>query len=156
AAGLRVRSPAGGNCLLDLVSLVRLARSVCRRSAPGLSCVVHPDPRSGIAGVAAPTAHDLGFLERGAARGQTALGTFSLCHFANDGVQRDVAWDAGHVSNFSRRTTPLRGNAKGGDRDHLRFRRNLRWNGGRPPLAKVGPSSLDYFVRCVWDRADSS
>src|SRR5439155_22935523 len=115
-----------------------------------------PGTRARITCVAAPAARDGGFLEAGASCAQTPLGAFYLCHFANDSLQRDVAWNAGHVSNFSRRTTPLRSHAKGSDRDHLRFRRNLRWNRGRPPLANVGPSSLDYFVRCVWNRVDSS
>ncbi len=45
--------------------------------------------------------------------------------------------------------------AKSGDRDHLCFRRYLRWNGGRPSLAKLGAASLDNFDCCAWNHPDS-
>src|SRR6266853_1328829 len=109
----------------------------------------------GIAGLVAPAACDGGFLERRVDCYKTPLGAFSLRYFANDSVQRDVAWDAGHVSNFSRRTTSLRRHTKGGDRDHLRFRRHLRWNGRRSSLAKMGTPSFDYFDCCGWNPPDS-
>jgi MFS transporter, SHS family, lactate transporter len=32
---------------------------------------------------------------------------------------------------------------------------NLRWNGGRPSLAKMGTSSVHCFVLCAWNRSDS-
>ena len=102
AARLRVRLSAGSSCVLDRVSVVRLARSVCRRSASGVSCALHPGTRARITCVAAPAARDGGFLERGDARGQTTLGAFCLRHPVDDRVQRDVAWDAGPVSNVSR------------------------------------------------------
>src|SRR6202035_3058736 len=41
------------------------------------------------------------------------LAAFSLRHFVNDGIQRDVARDARHVSNFSWRTAPLWSHTKG-------------------------------------------
>ena len=46
AAGLRVRLPAGGNCLLDRVSDLRLAGSLRRRRPPGVSCTLHPGARA--------------------------------------------------------------------------------------------------------------
>src|SRR5947207_1508263 len=120
ATGVRVRLPAGGDCVLGGASVLRLARPLHCRRAPRLSCAVHPDARAGVARLVAPAVRDSGFLDAAADRAQTPLGAFSLCHSANDSVQRDVAWDAGHVSNFSRRTTSLRRHTKGGDRDHFR------------------------------------
>src|SRR6266403_1123030 len=41
AARLRVRLSPGGGCLLDRVSALRLARSLCRRCAPSVPCALH-------------------------------------------------------------------------------------------------------------------
>src|SRR5205085_5239963 len=155
ATRIRIRLSAGGNCVLDRVSVLRLARPLRRGRASGVPCVLHPDARAGIAGLVAPAARDGGFLERRSDCYKTPLGAFSLRHFVNDGVQRDVARDPKHVSNFSRRTTPLWSYAKGGDRDDLCFRCNLRWNGGRLSLAKMGTPSFDNFDCCAWSHPDS-
>src|SRR6266581_5787000 len=100
ATGIRVRLPAGGDCVLAGVSVLRLARPLRRGRAPGVSCAVHPGARAGIASLVAPAVRDSGFLDAAADRPQTPLGAFSLCHFANGSVQRDVAWNAGYVSNL--------------------------------------------------------
>src|SRR5438093_12332873 len=141
ATRLRIRLSAGGNCVLDRVSVLWLARPLRRGRASGVPCVLHPDARAGIAGLVAPAARDGGFLERRADCYKTSLGAFSLRHFVNDGVQCDVARYPGHVSNVSRRTTPLWGYRKGRDRDHLCFRRHLRWNDGGPSFSKMGAAS---------------
>src|SRR5207253_5856838 len=88
-------------------------------------------------------------------RPATALGSFSLRHPFDDRIQRVVTRHPGHVSNLPRRTTALRSDAKGGDRNHLRRWRDLRRNGYRSSLAKMGPASLDYFGGGVRKPANS-
>src|SRR6267143_5744322 len=94
--GLRVRLSAGGNCLLDRVSVLRLAGSVCRGRTSGVSGALYPGACAGITGLVAPTTP--GFLERRADCAQTSLAALSVCHSVNDSLQRDVAWNPGHVS----------------------------------------------------------
>src|SRR6478736_10475436 len=121
ATRIRIRLSAGGNRVLGRISVLWLARPLRGGRTPGVSCALHPGACAGIAGLVAPTARDDGFLERRADCYETSLGAFSLRDFINDGLQRDVTRDAGHVSNVSRRTTPLWDHTKGGDRDHLCF-----------------------------------
>src|SRR5437763_773680 len=108
-----------------------------------------------ITGMAASALRAKRLLEKCADRPATALGPLSLRDSLDDGVQRHVTWDPGHVSNVPRRTTPLRGDAKGGDRDHLRFWRDLRRNDCRSSLAKMGPASRDHFRSGVRHPSDS-
>ena len=76
-------------------------------------------------------------------------------HFVDDGVQRDVAWNAGHVSNVSRRTAWLRRRTKIDNRRHLRGGCDLRRNDGGAPLAEIRPASRDHFRSDVRDPSDS-
>src|SRR5439155_2573615 len=78
AARLRVWLSAGGGCVLDCVSVLRLARSLRRRSIAGISCALYPDAFAGIAGVVASARQDARILERCASRAKTPLGTLSL------------------------------------------------------------------------------
>src|SRR5215470_4385185 len=156
AARICFRLPLGGGCLLDRVSTLRLARSLhCRRVSSGsghlYSCAC---PR--IACLVTTTAYDGRFLGGSPRCAQKPLGAFSLRGFADDGVQRDVARHAGHVSNIPWRTAPLRCYTKGDDRNYLCVRGNLRWDSGGPSLAEMGTSSVHCFMLRTWNRADSS
>src|SRR5947209_3980137 len=53
AARLRVRIPAGGDCLLDCLSVVRVARIICCRCLAGRPCDFHAGQSSRITGLAA-------------------------------------------------------------------------------------------------------
>src|SRR5437867_6444857 len=152
---LRVWLSLGGGRLLGSISALRLTRTLRGRSVSGVPCDFYSGARAGIAGLVAPTQHGDGFLQQPANRPPTTLGSFPLRDSVDDSVQRHVARDPGHVSNFPGRTTALRGDAKGGDRDHLRLWRNLRRHGYRLSLAKMGPASLDYLDRSVRDPPDS-
>ena len=46
AARVRFRLSPGGGCLLDRVSALRLARSLCRRRASGVPCALHSCARA--------------------------------------------------------------------------------------------------------------
>src|SRR2546430_1546158 len=122
------------------------------RSVP---CHFYSRAGAGIAGMAASAHRAKRLLEKCADRSATALGALSLRDSFDDGVQRHVTRDPGHVSNIPRRTTPLWGDAKGGDRDHLRFWRNLRRNDSRSSLAKMGSASVDHFRSGVRNPSDS-
>ncbi len=84
------------------ISILRMARTLRRGSAARISCAVHPCTSARIAGLAATAARDDSFLERSCDGTKTALGSLAVRHFVDDGVQRHVAWNPGHVSNFSR------------------------------------------------------
>src|SRR6476620_2245179 len=86
ATRLRVRLSPGGGCLLDRVSALRLARSLCRRRAPGGPCALHPCGCAWIACVVTAAARDRLFLEACLFCAQTPRGAFSLRDFADYGV----------------------------------------------------------------------
>src|SRR5262249_9131348 len=136
---------AGGRCLLDRLSILRLARPVRGRSAARISRAVHSGAGARVAGLAAAAAREKQFLERSVDCTETPLGSLSLRHFVDDGVQRHVSWDPGHVSNFSWRAAPLWRYGEGRDRNHLCFWSDLRRNTDGSFIAKMGPPPLDYF-----------
>src|SRR5262249_40446295 len=147
---------ARGACVLACISVLRMARSFRSRSVAGISCAFHPDEGAGIAGLVTAAGRDTWFLERFARCNKTPLGSLSLLHPVNEGVQPHVSWVPGHVSNFSRRTTALWRDAEGGNWDHLRFWRDLRWNTRGPSVAKIGPPPIDYLRCGVRDNSDPS
>src|SRR5205807_8270625 len=55
---LCVRLSAGGRCVLDRISILRMARTLRRGSAARISCALHPCTSARIAGLAATAARD--------------------------------------------------------------------------------------------------
>src|SRR5262249_7917097 len=53
---VRFRLSAGGHCVLDRVSILRVARSFHSRGVTRISCALHPDEGARVAGLAAAAA----------------------------------------------------------------------------------------------------
>src|SRR5947199_315749 len=119
-------------------SIFRMARIVRRRCVADIFGHLHSRAGAGIARVAEAKIDRELLVEPRRSR-EAALAAFSLRDLVDDGVQRHVAWNAGHVSNVSRRTTWLRRRTKIDNRRDLRGGCDLRRNGCRSSLAKMGP-----------------
>src|SRR5437762_3022414 len=99
AARLHVRVSLCRVRLRNGVSVLRLARVVCRRYTAGISRDLHSRARSRVSCLAAQKI-DNQLLARPRCGPETALVTLSLRDLADDRVQRDVAWDTGPISDI--------------------------------------------------------
>src|SRR5437660_898468 len=94
AARLCVRLSAGGARLWNCVSVFRMARIVRRRCVAGIFGHLHSRACAGITRVAEAKI-DRELLVEPRRSCEAALVAFSLRDLVDDGVQRDVAWNAG-------------------------------------------------------------
>ena len=144
ATRLRLRLPAGGDRLLDRLSLLWMARPFRRRGHAGTARTLHPGTGAGVARLEEA---GKGFRYRHHLNISARLSTFHLCRPPHDGVQLYVARDSGSLSDISRNAAWPRGKPEGDCRNYLCIRRDLRRHNFWSSFAKLGPPSRHHHRR---------
>src|SRR5207248_734896 len=136
ATRLRLRLPAGGDRLLDRLSLLWMARSFCRRGHAGPACNLHPSTSAGITRLEETGE---GFRYRHHFDLPARPSTFHLRRPPHDSVQLYVSRDAGPVSDISRDAARPRRKSESDCGNYLCNRRDLWWHNFWLSFAKLGP-----------------